>query len=55
MMMAQLALMLGYPVLLVDFTELAQFLLTSSVPDLEENGSVIGVEGNVGHIDSSGG
>lgn len=54
-MMAQLALMLGYLDLLVDFTELAEFFLTSSVPDLEKDRSVVGVEGNVGHIDSSGG
>ena len=55
MMMAQLALMLVKEGLLVDFSELSKLFLTGGIPDFEEDRTVVGVEGNVGHVDTSGG
>ena len=40
--------------LLVDLAQLAELLLASSVPDLEEDGAVVGVERDVRHVDSAG-
>jgi hypothetical protein len=40
--------------LLIDLSELSELLLTGSIPNFEENRAVVGVEGNVSDIDSSG-
>ena len=52
-MIAQSELMLRLGVgLLVDLSELAELLLASGIPDLEEHASSVGVEGNEADIDS---
>lgn len=39
--------------LLIDLSKLSELLLSSGIPDFEENRAMVGVEWDVGHIDSS--
>lgn len=40
--------------LLIDFSQLSELFLSSSIPNFEEDRAVVGVEGNVSDVDTSG-